>query len=112
MTREKEIYNLLGMRTCQPFLLVIVTCFSLLVWGVFPGCSGDAGKTDNDGNQTSAEKPENYPLTVCVVSGEELGSMGAPYVHKHEGTTVKFCCKPCLEKFDEDPEGYLAKLEQ
>ena len=100
------------MRSCHPFLFVIVTCLSLLIWGVFPGCSGDAGKTDNDENQTSSETSDNYPLKVCVVSGEELGGMGEPYVHTHNDTTVKFCCKPCLKKFNEDPEGYLAKLEQ
>ena len=55
---------------------------------------------------------DDYPLKVCVVSGEKLGGMGEPYVHLHEGTTVKFCCKPCLKKFNEDPDRYLAKLAQ
>ena len=51
-----------------------------------------------------------YPLTTCVVSGEELGSMGEPVEYDHEGTTVKFCCKRCIPKFEKDPETYLAKL--
>ena len=38
--------------------------------------------------------------------------MGEPYVHNHEGVTVKFCCKPCLKKFNKEPEVYLAKLER
>ena len=104
--------KILGMqRTCQPFLLVLITCFSLLLWSVFPGCSSDAGKTGQEGNETSSSANDDYPLKVCVVSGEELGGMGEPYVHQHEGTTVKFCCKPCLKKFNEDPGTYLAKLE-
>ncbi len=52
-----------------------------------------------------------YPLTVCVVSGEPLGSMGDPVVYDHEGTTVKFCCKSCIPDFEADPAPYLAKLD-
>ena len=58
----------------------------------------------------SADIGGDYPLTTCPVSGEELGSMGDPVVLDHNGTTVKFCCKSCLPKFNADPEKYLAKL--
>lgn len=51
-----------------------------------------------------------YPLDTCLVTGKKLGTMGEPYVHDHNGTTVKFCCEPCLEKFNEEPDKYLAKL--
>lgn len=51
-----------------------------------------------------------YPLTVCAVSGEELGSMGKPVEVVHEGTTVKLCCKGCIKKFNKDPAGYTAKV--
>jgi hypothetical protein len=50
----------------------------------------------------------SYPLTKCVVSGEDLGS--DPYVFEHNGQTVKLCCKDCLPKFNEDPAKYLAKI--
>ena len=56
-------------------------------------------------------KPKPYPLKVCIVAGEKLGSMGKPVVIKHEGVTVKFCCKGCIEDFEEDPEKFIAKLE-
>ncbi len=61
------------------------------------------------------EKPRvagdpNYPLKVCVISGEKLGSMGAPYVHKHGGQEVQFCCKHCLADFNKEPEKYLEKI--
>ncbi len=113
MTEGNEIRNLLVMqRTCQPFLLILIACFSLLLWGGLQGCSSDTGKTGEEGNQTSSETTDNYPLKVCVVSGEKLGEMGEPYVHEHNGTTVKFCCEPCLEEFNENPQGYLVKLEQ
>ncbi len=54
---------------------------------------------------------DGYPLSTCVASGEELGAHGDPYVHEHNGAIVKFCCKPCLDDFNEDPEKFLAKLE-
>ena len=55
---------------------------------------------------------DDYPLSTCVVSGEELGAHGDPYVHEHNGTTVKFCCEPCLDEFSDDPAKFLAKLER
>jgi len=53
---------------------------------------------------------DTYPLTTCVVTGEKLGSHGDPHVIQHEGTTVKFCCEPCVDDFNKDPAKYLAKL--
>ena len=51
-----------------------------------------------------------YPLTKCVVSGEDLGDK--PYTFVHNGQTVKLCCKDCLAKFNQEPEKYMAKLNQ
>lgn len=51
-----------------------------------------------------------YPLTKCVVSGEDLGDK--PYTFTHNGQTVKLCCKDCLAKFNQDPDKYMAKLAQ
>lgn len=51
-----------------------------------------------------------YPLKTCVVSGEELGSMGKPVVITHDGVEVQLCCKNCIKKFEANPAKYLAKL--
>jgi hypothetical protein len=51
-----------------------------------------------------------YPLTKCVVSGDDLGDK--PYVFTHHGQTVKLCCKDCLAKFNAEPDTYMAKLNQ
>jgi hypothetical protein len=51
-----------------------------------------------------------YPLDTCIVSGNTLGSMGKVVVKSHEGREIKFCCKPCVKKFDANPAKYLAKL--
>lgn len=48
--------------------------------------------------------------THCPVSGEKLGSMGKPVKVKHGGRTVRLCCKPCVKKFNADPEKYLKKV--
>jgi hypothetical protein len=50
----------------------------------------------------------SYPLTKCVVSGEDLGDK--PYVFIHNGQTVKLCCKDCLAKFNAEPEKYMAQI--
>jgi hypothetical protein len=57
---------------------------------------------------TGAVKP--YPLDTCIVTDNELGSMGPPITLVHEGQEVKFCCKPCVGKFRKDPAKYLSKL--
>lgn len=56
----------------------------------------------------SSVKP--YPLSTCIVTDNKLGSMGDPVTKVYNGQEVKFCCAPCIEKFEKDPEKYLAKL--
>lgn len=48
---------------------------------------------------------------MCPVSGEELGSMGDPFIYVHEGREIKMCCEHCVPKFEKDPAKYLSKLE-
>ncbi len=51
-----------------------------------------------------------YPLDVCIVTDNDLGSMGDEQVMVYEGQTIKFCCKPCEKKFLKNPAKYLEKL--
>lgn len=53
-----------------------------------------------------------YLFNTCVVSGEELGSMGDPIVKVYEGREVKFCCKMCVPRFEKDLKASFAKLDQ
>lgn len=53
---------------------------------------------------------EAYPLDVCIVADTELGSMGEPVSRLHGGQEFKFCCAPCVQKFEADPDAYAAKL--
>jgi hypothetical protein len=53
-----------------------------------------------------------YSLKTCLVSDEELGGMGDPYVFTYKDREIKLCCKGCLKKFDKDPAKYVKKLEE
>lgn len=57
---------------------------------------------------TAVAKP--YPLKTCIISDEELGGHGEPMSKVYEGQEVKFCCKPCIKKFDKDVAGNLKKI--
>lgn len=65
-----------------------------------------------------AKAKAEYPLTTCVVSGDELkaGSMGEPvdYIHKEAGKPdrlVRFCCKDCVKDFKKNPAKYLKMID-
>lgn len=47
---------------------------------------------------------------VCLVTGEPLGSMGAPIKVTVNGRDVFLCCEGCRESLMKDPDKYLAKL--
>lgn len=78
------------------------------------------GAEDSDANDPTAAVSEEdleaqraaYPLKVCLVEGEELGSMGDPAEYVHEGRLVLFCCKGCTENFQAEPSKYLARLDK
>lgn len=53
----------------------------------------------------SAEKQH-----FCPVSGDMLGTMGAPIKVDVNGRQVWICCEGCRESLLENPEEYLAKL--
>jgi YHS domain-containing protein len=56
-------------------------------------------------------KGDPYPLNVCPVSGEELGSMGEPIAFNHEGRDIKFCCVGCEPQFKADPAKFTAAID-
>lgn len=72
-----------------------------------PAPAGNATKPDGNATKTSATA---YPIKVCVVSGEELGSMGKPEDVIFKDVLVKLCCEGCKEDFDKDPAKFVAIL--
>ena len=78
-------------------LLVAVLGLALLA-----GCASGGAV-----NLTGA-KP--YPLKTCLVTDNDLNSMGDEQVIVYEGRVLKFCCAPCVKKFRQNPAKYLQKL--
>lgn len=58
------------------------------------------------------EKVKPYTLEKCLVSDEDLGSMGKPFVFTHEGQEIKLCCKSCQKDFNKDKAKYVKKLKE
>jgi len=58
---------------------------------------------------TDAVKP--YPLQTCFISGDQLGEMGKPVVIVYEGQEIKFCCRECRNKFQDNPAAGMKKFE-
>ena len=56
------------------------------------------------------KKAKPYPLKTCIVTDEELGSMGDAFVFAHKGQEIKLCCKGCQKDFKKNPDKYLKKL--
>ena len=52
-----------------------------------------------------------YPLDTCIVTGEKLGSMGAPVSIQYKGREIRFCCGGCPPKFEASPEPYIKKID-
>jgi YHS domain-containing protein len=74
--------------------------------------SGFALGADQAAEKQEDQAKDNYPLAVCVVSGEKLGEMEEPYVFEYEGREVRLCCSHCEKDFKEDPAGYLKKIDE
>jgi YHS domain-containing protein len=91
--------------------LIKLPILAALSLTAFVSCKEDKA-TAVDPPAETAKIAGDYPLDVCVVSGEKLGSMGEPFVITHEGTEVRFCCDGCVPKFEKDPAKYLAKLKK
>ena len=78
--------------------------------------SADAAMSENDEATVEAARAD-YPMTTCVVSGDELGGGDMKvieYLHKEEGKPdrlVRFCCKDCVRDFRKDSAEYLAKID-
>jgi Cu(I)/Ag(I) efflux system membrane fusion protein len=95
-----------------------------------PAEAGQGGDADHDHAMSEAAEPsmeemmsglkelsaEDYKSAmeqhVCPVSGEMLGSMGAPLKVDVNGTNVWICCDGCRDKLLADPEKYLTMLGQ
>lgn len=94
------------MRIAKTWVVLTILTGGISLGFMTGGCSNQ--EETPPGDVGAAVKP--YPLKTCLVSGEELGSMGKPVVYVHEGQEIKFCCSDCVDEFKKDPQKYVAKL--
>jgi hypothetical protein len=106
------------MKTKSVLLPLLALLAGLFVSSALRAADAPAGEliapTDKDAVWLT-EARAAYPLKTCLISNEELGSMGAPveFIFRSPGQAdqlVRFCCKMCVPKFKKDPAKYLAEL--
>jgi len=82
------------------------------------GSHGDHSQSDMDKMKAELAKlsPEDAASAekqhLCPVSGEMLGTMGAPKKIDVDGQQVWICCDGCKDKLLANPDEYLAKLKK
>lgn len=74
--------------------------------------SANAEVTANLAKLSNEDRALAEKQKVCPVSGEELGSMGAPIKVDVKGQPVFICCEGCKEDLLAKPDEYLAKLKK
>lgn len=80
------------------------------------GDHGDHSQTDMEKMKAELAKlsPDDAASAekqhVCPVSGEMLGTMGAPIKIDVNGQQVWICCDDCKDTLLANPDEYLAKL--
>ena len=60
-------------------------------------------------SESATEVVSAIEQTDCPVMG---GAINKAIFTEYKGKKVYFCCSPCKEKFDGEPEKYIAKLPQ
>ncbi|MDH4240179.1 MAG: YHS domain-containing protein [Phycisphaerae bacterium] len=95
----------------KQFNLVLLLATVSLVWlVVVGGCK----KSEPEGPTVTVPKVD----TVTAVAGEQTmcpvmgGAIDKNIFVEYKGKKVYFCCAACKEKFEAEPEKYLAKLPQ
>jgi hypothetical protein len=83
---------------------LIKSVLSFVTALAFVSCAGGPAGT------ASLAGAKAYPLKTCIVTDNDLGSMGDEQRIVYQERELKFCCAPCVEKFNANPGKYLAKL--
>ena len=87
----------------------IISALAALVVGLV-SCASPSAPVDPHAGHTMQTGVKKYPSDKCIVTGNKLGSMGDPVTLVHNGQEVKFCCAPCVKKFNANPEKYLDSI--
>jgi YHS domain-containing protein len=102
------------------FTLGVIVVFMLAVTTPLATAACSVGHKSAGGGEEAAVQEATTEATlenvevinkICPVMGGEVGK-DTKYTVEHEGKTIGLCCAGCVEKFNEDPEGYIKKLEE
>ncbi|MDP3071384.1 MAG: hypothetical protein Q8N18_13925 [Opitutaceae bacterium] len=90
--------------------VMLVLGLSLLLSTAVAQTAGTPDRLAADKNPSQKGPAKPYPLKVCIVTDNDLDSMGDETSMVYQGQVIKFCCAPCEKKFLKDPPRFLAKL--
>ncbi len=114
------------------FVTGVAMGFALMSAAILPGCGSksepapakDAATPDSAVKEepqseidrelaklSGADRALAESQKVCPVSGEPLGSMGAPIKVTVEGRSLFVCCEGCVEDAKKNFDDYIAKLD-
>jgi len=101
--------------------MLLVTGLLLVGLIALNGCKKSEPAPDETSVETMQEMHENMAMraepaiasaleqTTCPVMG---GAIDKALFTEYQGKKVYFCCPGCKEKFEAEPEKYIAKLPQ
>lgn len=81
--------------------------FIALVALVAAGCGGES-VTEDEKKVEVAKIIVKKAQTHCPIMGNPVDKEA---YFDYEGQRIYFCCPPCIDKFKEDPEGYVKEME-
>jgi YHS domain-containing protein len=90
---------------------ITVVLASLLLAGlvVLAGCKESEPTTPPAPPEPEEVATAVIEQTICPVMA---GPIDKNFSAEYKGKTVYFCCAACKEKFEQEPEKYIAKLPQ
>jgi len=91
-------------------IMILLASLSLMVLVLVGGCK----KSEPEGPTSTVPEVKDVAAvageqTMCPVMG---GAIDKNIFVEYKGKKVYFCCPGCKDKFNEEPEKYLAKLPQ
>jgi YHS domain-containing protein len=92
--------------------LLIISAFMLTMLSL-TGCKKKSEPAEpaatTETEQVAAAVSKEIEQTTCPVMD---GAINKNLFTEYKGKKVYFCCSGCKEKFEENPEQYIAKLPQ
>jgi len=86
--------------------MLLLASFLLVGLIVLDGCKKSEPAAPPESEEVASAEIEQ---TICPVME---GAIKKAIFTEYEGKKVYFCCAGCKEKFEEEPEKYIAKLPQ